>query len=183
LKGAFFTSAIFSGILGGILLLAFLMPERVIPSRVRDRYSFEFGVITGAKDFVTQLKSQIDGSSALLFESYGLASLVHYEFGRHRGQDPIPDFGVVTSGSRFGRVFDFTVDWNSLQGKKISMIKTGSFDRTKYSRTWRAEMFFSGGRSTRFSRGVVLIRRSSGLSRCSPSWNSFTRRNFPGNAH
>jgi hypothetical protein len=133
LKGAFFTSAFFSGILGGILLLAFLMPERVIPSRVRDRYSFEFGVITGAKDFVTQLKSQIDGSSALLFESYGLASLVHYEFGRHRGQDLIPDFGVVTSGSRFGRVFDFTTDWNALQGKKISMIKTGSFDSAKYA--------------------------------------------------
>jgi hypothetical protein len=183
LKGAFRTSAILSGLLGVILLLGFLMPERLIHPKVRDRYPFEFGVITGAKEFVTQLKARMDGSSALLFESYGLASLIHYEFARYRGTDPMPDFGVVTSGSRFGRAFDFTTDWNSLQGKKISILKTGMFDRAKYAPYFtelEGERAFFRGAEYSLLTGSGFDSRKFWLEQVLPELERFYPREFSG---
>ncbi|MBU6154669.1 MAG: glycosyltransferase family 39 protein [Bdellovibrionales bacterium] len=132
LKGSLLFSVFLSTCLGSFFCAAFLAPERVIPPAVRNRYPFEFGVIVGAKDFVNQLKSEVQGSQALLFQSYGLASLVFYEFQRFGEGNEGRGVLVATSGSRFGRAFDFYADWKTLQGKTLSIINPGRVDAAKF---------------------------------------------------
>ncbi len=148
LRRAFLLSAFVAATLASVVSVSFLMPERFVHPEVKQRFPFEFGVITGAPEFVPQIEAQTEGSSALLFQSYGLASLVHYEFLRFGNPGRTPAFGVAMSGSRFGRVFDFTTDWAELEGKTVSIIKTGDPESAKFAPYFRSvkegRYFFRG---------------------------------------
>ena len=159
------------------------MPERVLYPKLRNRYPFEFGIITGAREFIAQLKGEVSGAAAVFFESYALASLIHFEFGRYRGEDPFPNFGVVSSASRFGRVFDFEMDWRALQGKTVSIVKTGGAEIAKYSPYFQSvsekRSFFRGAEYSVLT-GVGFDSRKFWQERVLPELEQFYPRNFVG---
>jgi len=136
------TSAVISSILGLVLCLAFAFPERLLARTVGERFPFEFSVITDAPSFFRDLRPELEGVQKLFTQSYSLSSLLEYEFERS-GMRDFPATGVLESGSRFGRVFDFTANWKSLEGSRIAILKTGSIEPSRY------ESFFTAYKMVR----------------------------------
>jgi hypothetical protein len=117
-------SAIFSGAIGFGLLLVFAFPLRWMPTKLIERHAFDFGMLQFPEEFYATLAPRVKEAAGIFTESYSRSSVLHHQ-GMRFGRGELPQVGVWMSGSRFGRTFDWRVEWPSLEGKTIAFVKPG----------------------------------------------------------
>jgi hypothetical protein len=98
-----------------------VVSESVAAKFLKKRYAFQYEFLTHPTEFVEALQIETSKVDAILAGGYSLASELEYYF-RGKGVDPLPVFGFWGEGSRFGRNYDWTLDWNALEGKTIAIV-------------------------------------------------------------
>lgn len=114
-----------SAILVGVLLTAFALPRTVLSGVFETRNHADFVIITSRGGFVSGFADRIKGASAFFTDSYSISGLFDAEFRKRDDSASLPPVKAWLTGSRFGRAFDWTVDWRSLEGKTVSFFKFG----------------------------------------------------------
>lgn len=132
-------SAVLSGALGFGLILCFAFPTRLIPATLLDRYGFDFSMLAYPEEFQATIAPRVRGAERLFTESYSRSSVLHHLSLRYGG---LPAAGVWMSGSRFGRTFDWRMDWPGLEGKSVAFLKQGTIDAGFYSRYFSSQKVF-----------------------------------------
>lgn len=123
-------SAVMAGALGLAMLVVFAFPSRLLPAPVRERNPFDFSIAAYPEEFQATIAPRIRDAERIFTESYSRSSVLNHLRLRYGG---IPQAGVWMSGSRFGRTFDWRVDWGALEGKTIAFLKPGAINGSLYS--------------------------------------------------
>ncbi len=145
---------------GGLALVAVLTlqyPAKLLGPFFENRFRFEYNLATAPEKFVESALSDVAASSFVFTEGYTFSSILNYEFqrfGRTHGL-ALPEVSVWGSGSRFGRVFDWTTDFKALEGKRIIIITPGWFAQTwaSYFTSFRTETRSFQGQTFHVSTG------------------------------
>jgi hypothetical protein len=133
-------ATVLSGTLGFALILIFAFPARLLPESLLDRRAFDFSTVAYPEEFHATIAPRVRGVEMLFTESYSRSSVLHHLSLRYGG---LPAVGVWMSGSRFGRTFDWRVDWSALEGKSVAFLKPGSIDAGIYSRYFVSQEVFT----------------------------------------
>jgi hypothetical protein len=114
-----------SAVLVSLLVLAFSFPRTFLSDVFRSRNHADFVIITSNGGVVSTFADRIKGTEAFFTDSYSISSFFHVEFQKRADSLALPPVKAWMTGSRFGRVFDWTVNWKALEGKSISFFRFG----------------------------------------------------------
>ena len=112
-------------VLTSLLVLAFGFPRTFLSEVFRNKNHADFVVITSNGGVVSTFVDQIKGTEAFFTDSYSISSFFHGEFQKRPDAEVLPPVKTWMTGSRFGRAFDWTVNWRVLEGKSISFFRFG----------------------------------------------------------
>lgn len=144
--------------LGAVLLLAVLLPDQMLSRFFEHRFKFEYQFAFHPDKFVQAILPKVQ-EGILFTEGYTFSSVLNYELQRHAPEVARP-VGVWGSGSRFGRVFDWTApDWKKLDGETMIIITPGLLDLSKWLTMFHhvdREEVLVGGVSIHIARGMKL---------------------------
>lgn len=127
----------------GVMLTSFVLglaavgaleaPDRMIQPLLRGRHAFEFELAFRTDNVLERIYPSLNGMEAVALDGYSLASVFDLELKRRLGGSA-PTLLVMGTGSRFGRVFDFTAPWKELNGKNILMIARSEWSPHDWAR-------------------------------------------------
>jgi hypothetical protein len=127
----------------GVMMVSFLLglaaigalesPDQLIKPALRGRHTFEYELAFRTDDIFDRIYPSLNGMEAVALDGYSLASVFDLEFKRRLGRTS-PTLLVMGTGSRFGRVFDFTSPWKELNGKNVLMIARSEWSPYDWSR-------------------------------------------------
>jgi hypothetical protein len=121
-----------------LFLIYFLhFPESSVGKKIAQSHPLEFEIAFHGRDWAesiaTEMNTALWGENDLIVsDGYTLTSLLHHELHRYFQKDfffrqaSLPTIANWGGGSRFGRVFDWTVDYLEFEGKNVAFI-TGKF--------------------------------------------------------
>ena len=114
------------GVVVGVLLL---QPNRLLGWYFKDHYPFDFKVAFHGDQLVQEIWPELKGSPLVLTDNYTLSSVLSYEFHRYGEKNAVevPEVNLWGDGSRFGRVFDWNIDFKKLEGKRLVIVSKGVF--------------------------------------------------------
>ena len=112
------------------MLLMLCMPDLTAGQFFKNRLTFDYQLVTHPDDFIRAVLPALKTSEMVFTEGYTLSAVLDYQFKRYSQKHDLvlPSVSVWGGGSRFGRVFDWTIDWKALQGKNITLITPGPID-------------------------------------------------------
>ena len=119
----------FTGSLAVLGLVLAIFPYPILKPFFQNRLQFEFAHLTHREAFIQAILPDIRANDAVFTEGYTFSSILNYDlqrYARASGQ-ALPEVSVWGSGSRFGRVFDWTSDFAALDGKRILIVTPGWF--------------------------------------------------------
>ena len=117
----------FTGGLALVATLTLMFPNRLLSRFFENRFHFEYTLATAPEKFVESALADIKDAPLVLTEGYTFSSILNYEFQYYARAHQIilPEVNVWGSGSRFGRVFDWTSRLSAMEGKRIVIITPG----------------------------------------------------------
>ena len=132
LSKCFDTLTIATGLLSVVMLMVGLSPERTLGYFFQHRFQFEFAQITHKDEWVDALFPDARRADAIFTEGYTFSSVLNFDLQQYALKNGIalPEVSVWGSGSRFGRVFDWTTDFSRLDGKNLMIVTPGPFPET-----------------------------------------------------
>ncbi len=128
-----------AAVVSGFVFFSILFPDFTVGSFFKNRLVFDYKLITHTDEFMTSILPDLEGVDMVFTESYSLSSVLDHEFrryGKEHGKT-LPEVSVWGGGSRFGRVFDWTMDWKKLEGKKIAIVTPGLIGNVYWSRYFK----------------------------------------------
>lgn len=140
---------ILTGVLALLGAAVSFYPRQTLGRFFHHRYTFDFNVVTLSHEFVSQLAPELVDVDFVFTDGYSQAAALDHAFRRYSAKTgtPLPQVNVWGEGSRFGRVFDWTIDWKSLEQKKVALITRGMPDLVhwqKYFLQFRPKSFEFG---------------------------------------
>ena len=119
-------------ITGGISIIALTVsvaPEKSLGPIFQHRFQFDFARLIHQEEWIEAIRTDVLASNIVFTEGYTFSSGLNYDleaFARSH-EIEVPEVSVWGSGSRFGRVFDWTIDFKKYDGKKVLIITPGPF--------------------------------------------------------
>lgn len=120
-------------VLGAVAVASLHSPDSTIQPALRGRHAFEYELAFRTDALIERLTPSLGGMQAVALDGYSLASVFDLELRRRMGE-AAPRLLVMGTGSRFGRVFDFTSRWRELEGKNILLIARGEWSPHDFAR-------------------------------------------------
>ena len=116
-----------------VVLVVLLKPDSTLEKFVAHRFPLEYQIAFHGKDWAEKIASELNTSmwgetDLVVTDGYSQASVLDHELQRYFIKDffwhqsSIPPVGVWGVGSRFGRVFDWTVDFSKFEGKNVALV-------------------------------------------------------------
>ncbi|MBC7397524.1 MAG: glycosyltransferase family 39 protein [Bdellovibrionales bacterium] len=123
---------------GGLTLFAVLtlaFPGKILAPFFEHRFHFEYSLATHPEEFVETVLKDVKSTPLAFTEGYTFSSILNYEMQKYAKAHHItlPEVSVWGSGSRFGRVFDWSTDFKVLDGKKLIIITPGFLIKEKWT--------------------------------------------------
>ncbi len=156
---ALYNSMAISGIIAGVMSVAFADPARWLSSIFERRFHFDYSLITHPQEFISVLGPEIQNAKAVFTWSYSISSVIHQDLNRFLPNGPSPVLGVLPVDSRYGRVFDWMIDWKVLEGETVVFLKLGKQNPDEYSSWFKAVKIIP----VTFEGSDVLVIRGSGF--------------------
>jgi hypothetical protein len=130
---ALYYSMAISGISAGAMSVAFADPARWLSSSFERRFHFDYSLITHTRDFISVLGREAQDAKAIFTWSYSISSQIGQGLRRFLPNGSSPVLGVLPMDSRYGRVFDWMIDWKALEGQTVVFLKLGKQNPDEYS--------------------------------------------------
>ena len=116
-----------------LVLLSIFMPDSTIGKLISDRYPLEYQIAFHGQEYAEKIAGELNTSmwgetDLVLTDGYSQASVLDHELHRYFLKDffwsqaSLPPVGVWGGGTRFGRVFDWTVLFPDFQGKNVAFV-------------------------------------------------------------
>jgi hypothetical protein len=116
-----------------IALVALVFPDQTLGRLVSQRFPLEYQIAFHGKEWAEKIATELNTSmwcetDLLVTDGYSQASVLDHELHRYFLKDyfwtqsSIPPVAVWGGGSRFGRVFDWTVDYSKFDGKNVALV-------------------------------------------------------------
>jgi hypothetical protein len=111
-------------ILGLVATVISLEPRVGLKRFFINRYTYDFNVATLRDQYVAQILPELGGVDIVFTDGYTQSAVLDYALKKYSFENnvPVPEVNVWGEGSRYGRVFDWTIDWTKLEGKKVALI-------------------------------------------------------------
>ncbi len=123
----------FTYALSMVVLLVLVMPDATLGKLVGNRFPLEYQIAFHGKEWAEKVAAELNTSmwgetDLVVTDGYSQASVLDHELHRYFLKDffwsqaSVPPVGVWGVGSRFGRVFDWTVDFSQYDGKNVAFV-------------------------------------------------------------
>jgi len=125
-----------TGSISFLLLSASVFPVGTLKPLFEHRFQFEFAELTHRKELIESILPDVKRAGEVFTEGYTFSSILNFDLQQYAraNQIRLPEVSVWGSGSRFGRVFDWTSDFLSLDGKTLVIITPGPFPISFWSK-------------------------------------------------
>ncbi len=131
-----------------IVLVALFFPDQTIGKLVSQRFPLEYEITFHGKDWADKIAAELNTSmwgetDLVVTDGYSQASVLDYELHRYFLKDffwsksSLPPVAVWGAGSRFGRVFDWTVDFKNFEGKNVALVSRTLLPASEWSQYFK----------------------------------------------
>ncbi len=170
-----------------IVAITLFFPDSTIQKWTKDRFGLDYQIAFNGSEYSEKIASELNTSSwgetdLVVTDGYSQASVLDQELHRFFRKNQIgagliiPPVTVWGSGSRFGRVFDWTVDFLDFEGKNLAMISKSPIQEYRWNPFFEdhrilekevngVRFWIAMGRGFRASRYVREV--------LSPAWKGF----------
>jgi hypothetical protein len=126
---------VMTGVLALVATVVSLDPRATLGRYFATHYTYDFNAVTMSDEYVQRMLPELEGVDAVFTDGYTQAAVLDHAFRVYSSEHHItlPEVGVWGEGSRFGRVFDWTIDWKKFENKKIALVTRGMVE-PKYQR-------------------------------------------------
>jgi len=141
LRGMFVLTGALALIAGAVSL----KPRALLAGYFSKHFTYDFNAVTLGPEQIEQLMPKLSQASAVFTDGYTQASVLDFALRKAEAQTGValPPVNVWGEGSRFGRTFDWTVNWPALEGKHVLLVTRGMPDANrwkKYFSEWTTEV-------------------------------------------
>ncbi len=116
-----------------IVLIVLLLPDQTLGKWAVNRFPLEYQIAFHGKEWAEKIAAELNTSiwgetDLVVADGYSQASVLDHELHRYFTRDffwsqsSVPPVGVWGVGSRFGRVFDWTVNFMNFEGKNVAFV-------------------------------------------------------------
>jgi hypothetical protein len=151
LKRAFRQVAYVNSALVLMVLIVSFAPEQTLGKLFQNRFQFEFAELNHSEELIEAILPDIVNANEVFTEGYTLSSVLNFDLQRygHSHALVLPEVSVWGSGSRFGRVYDWTTNFEKLDGKKLVIVTPGPLSEgwSPYFSAFKREARMFHGRS------------------------------------
>ena len=128
--------------LGGVVTVLLFFPESLLGEYFMKRSPMDFQIAFHGTEWPALIEPFQKDSAVIFTDGYTFGSNLDTELSRYarKNHTRFAPVGMWGDGSRFGRVFDFTIDFRPLEGKQLTFVTKGKiplhrwgvyFDRTE----------------------------------------------------
>ena len=152
---------VLTGVLALVALSVSLQPRSLLTAYFSKHFTYDFNAVTLGQEQIERLMPKLSQVDAVFTDGYTQASVLDFSLRRTEAKmkGVLPPVNVWGEGSRFGRTFDWTVNWPALEGKRVLLVTRGLPDANrwkKYFSEWTSEVEELGSGKLKSSYFVTL---------------------------
>jgi hypothetical protein len=127
-----------------VVLVILFVPDSTLGKIAASRFPLPYEIAFHGKEWAEKIASELNTSmwgetDLVVADGYSQASVLNHELHRYFlkdfffSQTTVPPVAVWGVGSRFGRVFDWTVDFASFNGKNVALVSRTLMPSSQWS--------------------------------------------------
>ena len=116
-----------------VVLTIVFFPQKTLAKYFQTFYPLEYQIAWNGAEYAEKVASELNTSlwgetDLVVADGYSQASVLDHELRNYfgssllRSSKMVPPVGVWGGGTRFGRVFDWTVQWEKFEGKNVAFV-------------------------------------------------------------